>query len=67
MENQVRIFSTDNMPQAIIIRDSLALEGIKVTILNKKDSTYGTFGEIELYVQPEDEERAMAIIQQSNE
>jgi hypothetical protein len=67
MENQVRIYSTIRESEAITLRDKLALEGITATILNKKDSSYGTFGEIEIHVQPADVEKARAIIHASNE
>ena len=67
MENLVRIYSTTRESEAITLRDKLGIEGITATILNKKDSSYGTFGELELYVQPADEEKAKAIIGNPNE
>ena len=67
MENQICIFSTWLEYEAILIKDKLELEGIPTTILNKKDSTYNTFGSIELYVSPDDEKRARELIEKTNE
>lgn len=67
MENQVCIYTTTNEYEASILKDKLALEGIAATVLNKKDSSYKTFGEVELYVNPADEQRARAIIEASHE
>jgi hypothetical protein len=62
MENMICIHTTDRRPLAIMLRDKLELEGIKAILLDKKDTTYGTFGELEIYVQPGDVEKARAII-----
>lgn len=67
MENQVCIFSTSLEYEAILMKDKLSEEGIASTILNKRDSTYGTFGSIELYVLPADEKMARDLIQKANE
>jgi len=67
MENQICIFSTWLEYEAILIKDKLELEGISTTILNKKDSTYNTFGSIELYVSPADEKQARELIEKTNE
>jgi hypothetical protein len=42
-------------------------EGIKVFYINKKDSSYNNFGQIELYVQRDDVIRAKYIIDMSYE
>lgn len=44
-----RVYSTDQMYKAILIKEKLSDEDIQAFILNKKDSLYA-FGEIELYV-----------------
>jgi len=67
MKDKVCIFTTSHEHIAIVYRDRLEMEGISVTELNKKDSPYGTFGEIELHVDPENVQRALAIIKEINE
>lgn len=67
MENQVCIFSTSLEYEAILMKDKLEEEGISSTILNKRDSTYGTFGSVELYVLLADEKMARDLIQKANE
>jgi hypothetical protein len=49
-----KVFSTQKPIQAEILAASLENEGINVVKINKQDSSYTVFGEIELYV-PEDE------------
>jgi len=67
MENQVAIFSTSLEYEAILMKDKLDEAGIASTILNQRDSTYGTFGSIQLFVLPNDEKIAREIIQKANE
>jgi len=67
MENQVAIFSTSLEYEAILMRDKLEEAGITCTILNQRDSTYGSLGSIQLYVVPDDEKNAREIIQKANE
>lgn len=67
MENQVAIFSTSLEYEAILMKDKLDEAGIASTILNQRDSTYGTFGSIQLLVLPNDEKIAREIIQKANE
>lgn len=61
------VFSTTQQHEAQIIKDRLEAEGISALILNQQDSMYKVFGQIEVYVQTEDEEKAKAIIEQSIE
>ena len=67
MENQICIHSTWLEHEAIIIKDKLDLEGVAAIILDKRDSTYNTFGSFEIYVNPADEIKAKEIIAKSNE
>lgn len=67
MENRTMVFSTTQQHEAQIIKDRLEAEGISALILNQQDSMYKVFGQIEVYVQTEDEEKAKAIIEQSIE
>jgi hypothetical protein len=48
------------------VKALLAGEDIEAVILDKKDSSYTVFGEIELYVQPENENLAVELIKSAN-
>lgn len=50
MKNWDKIFSTKNLAEASIIQGLLAENEIPVQVLNKQDSSYPMFGDIELYV-----------------
>lgn len=67
MENRKLVYTTTVEHMAHLMRDKLEGEGINTLILNQKDSTYGTFGSIELYVQDEDFDKAKEIVGQSQE
>ena len=49
----VKIYSSNNSNQALIIKQMLEENGINVVLLNKQDSSYLMFGLIELYVKKE--------------
>jgi hypothetical protein len=44
------LFATRNLPEASIIRGMLEENSVPVLIVNKQDSSYLNFGDIELYV-----------------
>jgi hypothetical protein len=46
----VQIYSTDKMFQAEIFKQVLADHKIEAVIINKMDSSYKAFGEVEVYV-----------------
>ena len=46
----IKVYSSNNPNQAIIIKQMLEENGINVVLLNKQDSSYLMFGPIELYV-----------------
>ena len=46
----VQVYSTDKMFQAEIFKQVLADHDIEAVIINKMDSSYKAFGEIEIYV-----------------
>jgi len=46
----VQIYSTDKMFQAEIFKQVLADNEIEAVIINKMDSSYKAFGDIEVYV-----------------
>lgn len=56
------VFRTNEDHLARLIIMKLEEEGVKVFYINKKDSSYNNFGQIELYVQRDDVVRAKYII-----
>jgi len=46
----VRIYSTQSEPDAVLIKQHLENNGIEAITINKQDSLYKAFGEIEVYV-----------------
>jgi hypothetical protein len=56
-------FSGDEF-KVLIARDLLSENGINAVIMNQKDSSYTSFGDVELYVEKHDEEEADRILDQ---
>ena len=50
MSDWFKLYTTRNYAEANIIKGMLEENNIQVVILNKLDSSYLSFGEIELYV-----------------
>ncbi|MEO9532106.1 MAG: DUF2007 domain-containing protein [Crocinitomicaceae bacterium] len=67
MENRKMVFTTTMEHVAGLMKDQLEAAGINTLILNQRDSTYGTFGTIELYVLNEDAEKAKQIVEANQE
>jgi len=61
-DNWVLIYSTDKSWQAEIAKQVLADNGIDAVVVNKKDSSYLTFGDAEVYVSVENSERSKILI-----
>jgi len=62
MGNDWRVVYTSNKPyQAEMVKDILIENEIEAILLNKQDSLY-LFGDIEVYVQPDDVIKAKFII-----
>ena len=57
-EKWEKVFSTNAVYQAEILRALLEKESIGCVIVNKQDSSYLSFGEIEVYVKTEDMQKA---------
>ncbi len=64
MNNWECIFTTDQDYRAEIIRAVLADNEIDSVAVNKKDSSYISIGEIQIFVKPEDAILARVIIEQ---
>lgn len=62
MKNWKCVYSANQVYKAEAVKDLLARDNIEAVVLNKIDSAYTVFGEVELYVQPEDEDRAVELI-----
>ncbi len=61
------VFKTREHHLISIMKLKLEEEGIQVYVINKMDSAYNNFGEIELYVSHEDVVKAKYIIEKSYE
>jgi hypothetical protein len=58
----VKVFETENNSEAEIIAGKIENSGIPVSLINKKDSSFTTFGMLEIYVSPENVSEAKRII-----
>jgi hypothetical protein len=54
-------FSGDEF-KVLMARDLLEENGINAVIMNQKDSSYKTFGEVELYIEEQDEKESLLIL-----
>jgi len=61
----IKLLSTENPNKAEIIKQMLQENNIKVVLLNKQDSSYLMFGDIELYVKNKDLKKATDLIKLS--
>ena len=61
-ENWVSVFTTTRELEAGIVKDLLDEAGIPAVILNQKDSSYQTFGDISVMVSRDDQEEAKKVI-----
>jgi hypothetical protein len=50
MENWFLLYSTRNLAEATIIKGMLEENHVPVVLMNKQDSSYLNFGEVEIYV-----------------
>ena len=58
----IKLLTTDNPNKAEIIKQMLQENDVKVVLLNKQDSSYLMFGNIELYVSDNDLKKANDLI-----
>lgn len=59
-----KVFFTGDEFQAFIARDLLAENGINAVVMDHKDSTYLSFGDIEVYTAESDVPAAVKILEQ---
>ncbi|WP_065219955.1 MULTISPECIES: putative signal transducing protein [Butyricimonas] len=67
MDNWVSVFSTTEVFVAERIKEVLIDSGIPAVILNQRDSSYMTFGDINVMVNKEDKEKAEQVIKAYND
>jgi len=59
------VYSLDKSYKAEMAKQLLESDGISVVIINKKDTTYTSFGEFEVYVSKESAVKAREILERS--
>lgn len=64
MKNWFLLYTTQNFSQASIIKGMLEENSVPVLLINKQDSSYLNFGDIELYVQPHLKDIAKHLVDQ---
>lgn len=62
----IKIFTTEDPYTAEIIKQGLNEQDIAAVLMNKKDSSYGTFGLIQILVHPDNFDQAVAYIKENN-
>lgn len=67
MDNWVSVFTTTELFVAERMKEVLTESGIPAVILNQKDSSYMTFGDINVMVNKEDQEKAEQVINSYND
>ncbi|WP_432711776.1 DUF2007 domain-containing protein [Pedobacter sp.] len=66
MENNwVKVYTTENVYTAEILKQGLIENDIPAVVLNKQDSSYKAFGVMTVMVRPEDVEKANAYIKEN--
>lgn len=63
MKGWERIFSTDKIYQAEIVKDVLMENNIVAVVINKKDSSLHMFGKCEVHVSRENVLRAINLVE----
>ncbi len=66
MEGKKLVYTTTEEFKAFLIQGALESAGIEVVLLNQKDSSYNAFGQLELFVRPEQYDEAIALIEENN-
>jgi hypothetical protein len=61
-KNWVKIFTSADYYKSEMIKQALAGHHIDTVLLNKQDSSYSTFGDIEVYIHQEDFSNAIEVL-----
>lgn len=67
MNNWVSVFETNEIFVAERIKEVLIEAGIPAVVLNQLDSSYKTFGNINVMVNGEDQQKAETVIKEYND
>jgi hypothetical protein len=62
-EGWVEIFSSGSEIRAELLKQALAEAGVVSVVINQKDSSYLSFGDVQVYVQEENVEQAKLIVE----
>jgi len=60
------VYSTDEPYKAELIKQMLENNNIKTVVINRQDSSYQTFGNAEVYVNLNDETKALQLIKKTD-
>ena len=63
----MRVRTCSQPVQAEMLKASLEAQGFRALILNKRDSSYGMFGEVEVHVPVIEVEQVLALLDSLNE
>ena len=63
-EDWIQVYFTDQPYQAEMLKKLLEGNGVESYVINKKDSSYMTFGEAELYIHEKDKPKAEPLIEE---
>ena len=63
-KNWKKVYFSGDQFKVMIARDILEENGINSVIMNQKDSSYNSFGDVELYIEEQNEEEALRILDQ---
>ena len=61
-KNWIKIYKSTNFYQSEIVKQMLLQHNITAVLLNKQDSSYRSFGNVEVYVHQEDFDHAIELL-----
>jgi len=61
-KNWVKIYKSTNFYQSEIVKQMLLQHKVEAVLLNKQDSSYHSFGNVEVYVHQEDFDHAIELL-----
>jgi type III secretory pathway lipoprotein EscJ len=61
-KNWIKIYKSTNFYQSEIVKQMLLQHNIAAVLLNKQDSSYRNFGNVEVYVHQEDFDQAIELL-----
>ena len=61
-ENWISVYTTEQPWQAEIAKQILSENGIESVVINKRDSSLLSFGEVQVYVSQEDSEKSKELL-----